>query len=78
MSTNALSKNFIGSSLAKEEMSSEMTDFHFSGVITICGLVVNMLMKRIQRMLYNFGLPFISIVVLQTIKLSEYVGHIAT
>jgi hypothetical protein len=27
MSTNALSKKFIGSSLAKEEMSSEMTDF---------------------------------------------------
>jgi hypothetical protein len=29
-------------------------------------------------MLYNFGLPFTNIVVLQTIKLSEYVGHIMT
>jgi hypothetical protein len=37
-----------------------------------------MLLKKVQRMLYNFGLPFTSIVVLQIIKLSEYVGHIMT
>jgi len=49
-----------------------------SGAITICGMVINMLLKRVQRMLYNFGLPFISIAVLQTIKLFEYVGHIMT
>ncbi len=73
MFTNALSKKFTSSSLAKEEMLWNDL-FHFFGAITICGLIVNMLLKKIQRILYNFGLPFTSIVVLQIIKLSGYVG----
>jgi len=75
MSPNPLNKKFFSSSLAKEEMNFEMILFHFSGTITIC---VNMLLKIVQRMLYNFGLPSTSMIVLQTIKLFEYMGHIVT
>jgi hypothetical protein len=63
MSTNALSKKFISSSLAKEEINFEMIFF-----ISLKQLPFNMLLKRVQRLLYNFGLPFTSIVVLQTIN----------
>ncbi len=76
--TDALSKKFIGSNLAKEEMNSTMTYFISLEQLPYVAWLLTCYWKEFKKYYTILELLFTNIVVLQSIKLSEYVRHIVT